>query len=239
MLKDLKLKAYNANMRLEQSKLAPLTFGNASCIDRNAGIIAIKPSGVAYSDLSPDDMVIVDLDTGKAHEGQFNPSSDTKTHLVLYQNFESIGAIVHTHSMYACSFAQSGVNVPCLGTTHADFFEGSIPITRPLTSKEVSLDYEAETGNVIVSHFQNLDPMHHPGVLVSQHGPFSWGVDGNKAIDHAIIMEYLCKMAYKTMSLNSSITPIPEYLRKKHFHRKHGDNAYYGQRQQKNSESTI
>jgi L-ribulose-5-phosphate 4-epimerase len=228
MHKTLKEQSYEANMLLPKYQLVDMTFGNVSAIDRDAGIVAIKPSGVSYDVLTPADMVLIDLD-GKRLEAGFNPSSDTPTHLELYKAFPTIGGVVHTHSRYATSFAQACMPVPCFGTTHADYFYGDIPLTRPLTKEEIEGWYEKETGAVIIERFRSLDPQSFPGVLVSCHGPFSWGGTAHKAVENAYAMEIISQMAYQTRLINPSIIPVPAPLLDKHFLRKHGKSAYYGQ----------
>jgi len=228
MLDELKRVSYEANMLLPKHGLINLTFGNASVIDRDAGVLAIKPSGVSYETLKPKDMVLVDLD-GKKVEGKPNPSSDTPTHVRLYGAFESISGVVHTHSRFATAFAQAGRPIECYGTTHADFFYGQVPITRKMTSEEITGHYELETGSVIVERFIDLDPQEYPGVLVHNHGPFAWGPTGEKAVENAVAMELIAEMAYYTLQLAPQVPPIDRALLDKHFKRKHGKDAYYGQ----------
>jgi L-ribulose-5-phosphate 4-epimerase len=228
MLEQLKYESYDANMLLVRYNLIHLTFGNASVIDREQNILAIKPSGVSYQKLKPHDMVLVDLE-GKKVEGKLNPSSDTPTHVRLYQIFKSIKGVVHTHSKYASAFAQAGKPVPCFGTTHADFFHGEIPLTRKLTSKEVKGKYELETGNVIAERFKKLKPEEYPGVLVQCHGPFAWGPSGNMAVENAYAMELVSEMTFHSLNLNPDLKAVDKYLLDKHFLRKHGKDAYYGQ----------
>ncbi len=228
MLDELKLDSYRANMLLPEHGLINLTFGNVSVIDRSEGILAIKPSGVSYDQLKPEDMVLVDLD-GRKVEGAFNPSTDTPTHVRVYQAFNSVGGVVHAHSKFATAFAQAGKPVACYGTTHADYFYGEIPITRKMTPKEITQAYELETGNVIVERFRDLDPLEYPGVLVHSHGPFAWGPTGEKAVENAVAMELLAEMAYYTLQLSPETAPIEQELLDKHFKRKHGKDAYYGQ----------
>jgi len=230
MYSKLQRQAYEANMLLKESGLIELTFGNASVIDRKAGVIAIKPSGVSYEKLTPRHMVLVNLD-GKKVGGPLNPSSDTPTHVRLYRAFQTIGAVVHTHSPAATAFAQARLPIPCLGTTHADYFNGPIPVTRTMTARDIGGAYEWETGNVIVERFRRLNPEQFPGVLVACHGPFAWGQSGEKAVEHAFAMELCGRMAFETLALNPRIRPISRRLLAKHFFRKHGKNAYYGQRQ--------
>ncbi len=216
-------------MLLPIYNLINLTFGNVSVIDREAGVLAIKPSGVSYDILKPADMVLVNLE-GKVVEGELRPSSDTPTHVCLYKAFENIGGIVHTHSKFATSFAQAGKPVPCIGTTHADYFNGEIPLARKLTKDEVEGDYEIETGNVIVERFENISPDEFPGVLVNSHGPFAWGTDGINAVENAFAMELVAEMAFYSKVLNPDLSPVDQYLLNKHFKRKHGNDAYYGQK---------
>jgi len=229
MLENLKKESYEANMLLPIYNLINLTFGNVSVIDREAGVLAIKPSGVSYDILKPADMVLVNLE-GKVVEGELRPSSDTPTHVCLYKAFENIGGIVHTHSKFATSFAQAGKPVPCIGTTHADYFNGEIPLARKLTKDEVEGDYEIETGNVIVERFENISPDEFPGVLVNSHGPFAWGTDGINAVENAFAMELVAEMAFYSKVLNPDLSPVDQYLLNKHFKRKHGNDAYYGQK---------
>lgn len=216
-------------MLLPEFGLINLTFGNVSVIDRERNVLAIKPSGVSYETLKPEDMVLVDMDGNKVDDGTFNPSSDTPTHVRLYQSFDAIGSLVHTHSKFATSFAQAGRPVDCYGTTHADFFSGQVPVTRKITEKEISGHYELETGNVIVERFRDLDPLECPGVLVDGHGPFAWGPTGEKAVENAVAVELVAEMAYYTLQLAPDRQPICQTLLDKHFNRKHGKNAYYGQ----------
>lgn len=228
MLKQLKKEVHKANLDLVKHHLVIFTWGNVSAIDRNKGLVVIKPSGVEYDDMQPEDMVVVDLD-GNVVEGNYKPSSDTATHLVLYKNFTAIGGIVHTHSQWATIWAQSGKPIPPLGTTHADYYYGSIPCTRKLTAAEIESAYELETGKVIVETFKALDPTAIPGVLVNNHGPFSWGKDAHNAVHNAVVMEAIAKMAYHTLNI-SQVPPIDQALLDKHYLRKHGKNAYYGQK---------
>jgi L-ribulose-5-phosphate 4-epimerase len=228
MLEALKEKVFKANLDLVKLDLVVFTWGNVSAIDRETGLVVIKPSGVSYDDMKASDMVVVDLD-GKVLEGSLNPSSDTPTHLVLYKAFENIGGVVHTHSSWATSWAQAGKSIPALGTTHADYFYGDIPCTRKLTKDEVENSYEIETGNVIVETFKELDPDAIPGVIINNHGPFSWGKDASIAVHNAKVMEEVAKMAYASLQLNPN-ADIDQYLLDKHYNRKHGKNAYYGQR---------
>ena len=217
-----------ANRRLPATGLVDLTFGNVSVIDRAAGVFAIKPSGVGYADLTPDQMVIVDLE-GTVVEGTLRPSSDSPTHRCLYHTFVDIGAVVHTHSRNAVAFAQALTPLPCLGTTHSDHFRGDVPVTRHMTPEEISGDYEWETGKVIIEAFVGCDPMEVPAVLVAGHGPFAWGTTAHKAVEYALALEICAEMALKTIALNPSVGELPVALREKHFLRKHGKDAYYGQ----------
>ena len=228
MLKDLKEQVYEANMELPKRGLITYTWGNVSGIDRQKGLFVIKPSGVEYEDLKPEDMVVVDLEGNKI-EGKYKPSSDTATHLELYKAFEKMGGIVHTHSPWATSWAQAGRAIPCYGTTHADYFYGAIPCARSLTADEINTEYEKNTGLVIIETFKNVDPMSIPGVLCTNHGPFSWGKDAAEAVHNAVVLEEVAKMASRTEALNREVKPAPQVLLDKHYLRKHGDNAYYGQ----------
>lgn len=228
MLEQLKKEVFAANMRLYKSNLIILTWGNVSGIDRDLGLVVIKPSGVSYETMTEEDMVVVDLD-GNVVEGKYKPSSDTKTHLELYKNFPLIGGVVHTHSTFATSFAQAKRNIVTYGTTHADTFYGDVPCSRDLSKEEVEQDYELNTGRVIVETFASLDYEAVPGVLVSSHGPFTWGKDSNSAVTNAIILEEIAKMAYLSLGINNQIKEIEQHLKDKHYFRKHGKNAYYGQ----------
>jgi L-ribulose-5-phosphate 4-epimerase len=229
MLTELKREAYEANIALPKHGLINLTFGNASAIDRAKGIFAIKPSGVEYADLRPADMVLVDLD-GKKVEGKLNPSSDTPTHRRLFLAFKEVGGIVHTHSSCATAFAQAGREIPIFGTTHADYCNGNIPVTRKMSVKEIGGGaYEWETGNVIVERFKKLDPADFPGVLVNRHAPFTWGKTVAKAVEVAVAFECIAHMAVMSLALDPKLKPIEPELLKKHFKRKHGPGAYYGQ----------
>jgi len=225
---DLKAECYEANLLLPEYELVDLTFGNVSVRDAQRGVFAIKPSGVDYPLLSQDKIVIVDLD-GNIVEGSLRPSSDTPTHLRLYQAFSGIGSIVHTHSRNASAFAQAGVAIPCYGTTHADYFFGEVPVTRRMTEREVKSNYELETANVIIERFRNLAPDDIRAVLVHGHGPFAWGSNGKNAVENALALEIVAEMALKTLQLNSAARPLEAYLLEKHFLRKHGASAYYGQ----------
>jgi len=233
MIERLREESYKANMLLPKHGIVNLTFGNVSVVDREKGIVAIKPSGVSYADLRPEHIVLVDLD-GKKVEGELNPSSDTPTHCCLYRNFTEIGAVVHTHSTCATGFAQAGMEIPCLGTTHADYFFGSIPVTRKMTPEEIGGGaYELETGNVIVERFKNLRYQDIPAVLVHSHGPFAWGNTGEKAVENAYALELAAQMAYYALTLKEDPVYIQRELLEKHFYRKHGKNAYYGQKKTK------
>ena len=228
MLELLKKKVLEANLELPKHQIVKFTWGNASGIDREHGLVVIKPSGVPYDSLSIDDLVVVDL-FGNRVEGSLNPSTDTATHLVLYRNFLNVGGIAHTHSPFGTSFAQAGIGIPALGTTHADYFYGEIPCTRPLSDEEIHGDYEVETGNVIAEIIGNRDPLLMPGVLVHQHAPFCWGRDPVEAVHHAVILEEVAKLALYTSQITSKINSMNSVLLDKHFFRKHGENAYYGQ----------
>ncbi|THG50676.1 MULTISPECIES: L-ribulose-5-phosphate 4-epimerase [Muribaculum] len=231
MLEELKQKVYKANIDLVRHGLVIFTWGNVSGIDREKGLVVIKPSGVDYDSMTADQMVVVDLATGKVVEGELRPSSDTPTHLVLYRAFPEIGGIVHTHSTYATAWAQAGKDLPNIGTTHADYFHNAIPCTDDMTAAQVQGDYELETGNVIVDRFirEHINPVHTPGVLVKNHGPFSWGKNPDEAVHNAVVMEQVAKMAFVAYSVNPGLTMNP-LLVEKHFSRKHGPNAYYGQK---------
>lgn len=227
-MKNFKERVWKANLQLEESGLVTLTFGNVSGFDPEKGLIAIKPSGVAYKNIKASDMVILDLE-GRRIEGVLNPSSDTPTHLALYRAFPSLRGIAHSHSHYAAVFSQAGLSIPCLGTTHADHFLGEIPLTRWITPEEVDEDYEGNTGKVIVERFRGLDPVDMPAVLVAGHGPFVWGGSPEEAVLNSIALEAVAEMAWATLKLKPGTPSLPEYLLKKHFQRKHGPNAYYGQ----------
>ncbi len=228
MLEELKKSVCQANLDLVRHGLVIFTWGNVSGIDREKGLVAIKPSGVPYEDMGPEDMVVLDLD-GKQVEGELKPSSDAPTHIYLYRNFSGIGGIVHTHSEWATSWAQARRAIPAYGTTHADYYYGEIPCTRPLTEPEVKKNYEHNTGVVIVETFRKLDPMAVPGVLVGQHGPFSWGKNPNEAVHNARVMEEVAKMAFRNEFLGNRQS-IDPYLLDKHYLRKHGKDSYYGQK---------
>ena len=230
MLKKLKRRVYEANMELPERGLVTYTWGNVSGIDRERGLFVIKPSGVDYDELTPDDLVVMDL-KGNQVEGELNPSSDTKTHLVLYNAFPQIGGIVHTHSPYAVGWAQAGRDLPAFGTTHADYFYGPVPCARHLTQEELDEDYELNTGNTIVETFRErgLDPVAVPGVLCFSHGPFTWGKDPAQAVYHAVVLEEIAKMGIYTRMVDPEAAPAPQRYLDKHYLRKHGPNAYYGQ----------
>ncbi len=231
MLEKLKQEVLEANLMLPQHNLVTFTWGNVSGIDRGSNLVVIKPSGVPYSELKAEDLVVTDLD-GNIVEGNLNPSSDTPTHLALYRAFPEIGGIVHTHSPWATSWAQAGRRIPALGTTHADYFYGEVPCTRKLTEDEVNRAYELETGNVIIETIQQegIDPKALPGILVTGHAPFCWGKDAANAVHNAVVLEEVAKMALHTLQLNPDVEWIDQYLLDKHYLRKHGANAYYGQK---------
>ena len=231
MLEQLKKEVYEANMELPRRGLVTYTWGNVSGIDREKGLVVIKPSGVEYEDLKPEDLVVLDLD-GNVVEGDLNPSSDTKTHLELYKAFPQLGGIVHTHSPHAVAWAQAGSDIPCYGTTHADYFYGPIPCARSLTPTEVDEDYERNTGKVIIETFNDrgLNPVHVPAVICRNHGPFTWGKNAAQAVYHAVVLEEVSKMAMYTRQINPQVESAPQYVQDKHFMRKHGPNAYYGQK---------
>jgi L-ribulose-5-phosphate 4-epimerase len=229
MLEELKKAVWQANLELQRQGLVLLTWGNVSGIDRERGLVVIKPSGVPYEVLKAEHMVVVDLE-GKVVEGELNPSSDTPTHLELYRNFEKIGGVAHTHSSWACVFAQAQRSIPCLGTTQADTFFGPVPCTRLLTREEIEKEYERATGRVIVECFRDLDYEAIPGVLVAGHGPFTWGKDPMDAVHASVVLEEVAKTTYYALLLNPMLESIPQALLEKHFFRKHGPGAYYGQR---------
>jgi L-ribulose-5-phosphate 4-epimerase len=228
-LESLKRAVCQANLDLVREGLVVQTWGNASGLNRDRGLAVIKPSGVPYPALKPAQMVVVRLDDGKVVEGKLRPSSDTPTHLELYRALAGIGGIVHTHSLHATAWAQACRPIPALGTTHADYFHGEVPITRPMTADEIKTDYELNTGRVIVERFNGLDALHHPAVLVAHHGPFTWGADVTEAAHNAVALEFIAWLAAETVQLNAGAQPMPEELRDKHFFRKHGPAAYYGQ----------
>jgi L-ribulose-5-phosphate 4-epimerase len=229
MLERLKETVCRANLDLVKEGLVIQTWGNASGIDREKGLVVIKPSGVSYSELKPRHMVVVALDSGKVVEGDLNPSSDTATHLVLYRAFADLGGVVHTHSLYATAWAQTCRDVPALGTTHADYFYGAIPCTRRLRPAEIKGEYETETGNVIVETFAGRDPLSCPAVLVASHGPFAWGKTAHDAVHNAVVLEHVVRLAGETLGFSSAAKPMQQVLLDKHFFRKHGPGAYYGQ----------
>ncbi|MCR1840103.1 L-ribulose-5-phosphate 4-epimerase [Murimonas intestini] len=228
MLEELKQQVYEANMELPRRGLITYTWGNVSGIDRERGLFVIKPSGVDYDKLQPEDMVVMDLEGNKV-EGKYKPSSDTPTHLELYKAFPQIGGIVHTHSPWATSWAQACRSIPCYGTTHADYFYGDIPCARNLTEEEISEAYEKNTGLVIIETFKEKNPVFVPGVLCANHGPFTWGKDAAEAVHNAVVLEEVAKMAARTERLRADVPPAPQVIQDKHFMRKHGPNAYYGQ----------
>ena len=228
MLEALKEQVYEANMELWRKGMVIYTWGNVSGIDRESQLVVIKPSGVDYDTMTKEDMVVVDLD-GHVVEGRYKPSSDTPTHVVLYKKYPQMGGIVHTHSTWAVTFAQAGLSIPALGTTHADYFYGDVPCTRDLTAEEIDEAYEVNTGNVIVETIGDGDPMAVPGIVVKNHGPFAWGKTPAGAVYNAVVLDKVAEMAYKTMTLNPRVARVPQYLLDKHYFRKHGANAYYGQ----------
>ena len=229
MLEKLKEEVCRANLELPKYGLVTFTWGNVSGVDREKGLMVIKPSGVSYDNMCADDMVVVSLETGEKVEGRWKPSSDTPTHVVLYNAFKNIGGIVHTHSRWATSFAQAGVGIPAYGTTHGDYFYGEIPCTRKMTADEIMGEYEKETGNVIVERFKSLSPDDIPAVLVNSHGPFAWGSDAENAVHNAVVLEEVAFMAFHARMLNPDLKPMQKTLLDKHYLRKHGANAYYGQ----------
>ena len=231
MLEELRKQVYEANMELPRRNLVTYTWGNVSGIDREKGLVVIKPSGVEYDELTPENLVVLDLD-GNRVEGELNPSSDTKTHLELYKAFPTLGGIVHTHSPYAVAGAQAGRDIPCYGTTPADYFYGAVPCARHLTKEELDEDYEKNTGKIIIDTFtdRGIDPVAVPGVICHSHGPFTWGKDAAQAVYHAVVLEEVAKMALLTRQVDSDAAPAPQYLQDKHYMRKHGPNAYYGQK---------
>lgn len=230
MLKELRRQVHAANMELPRRGLVTYTWGNASGIDREKGLLVIKPSGVEYEDLTPEMLVVLDLD-GNIVEGDLKPSSDTKTHIALYRAFPELGGIVHTHSTHAVAWAQAGRDIPCFGTTHADYFYGPIPCARSLTPEETAQDYEKSTGDVIIETFRErgISPVHVPAVICRNHGPFTWGKDAAQAVYHAVVLEEVARMAILTCQISGAAEPAPQYIQDKHFLRKHGAGAYYGQ----------
>lgn len=229
MMQQLKQQVFEANMDLPRYGLVTFTWGNVSAIDRERRRVVIKPSGVAYDTMTVDDMVVTDLD-GRVIEGKWRPSSDTATHLALYRRFSTIGAVVHTHSTHATAWAQAGLAIPALGTTHADYFCGDIPCTRALSEQEIAEEYELHTGTVIIETLGEREPLHTPGVVVYQHGPFAWGKDAHDAVHNAVVMEEVAKMAWIARGINPLLNAIDPALMHKHFQRKHGPDAYYGQK---------
>ncbi|HTQ49302.1 MAG TPA: L-ribulose-5-phosphate 4-epimerase [Candidatus Acidoferrales bacterium] len=230
MFDQLKQDVCRANLDLVKEGLVIQTWGNASGINRARGLVVIKPSGVPYDRLKPADMVVVSLKSGQVVEGRLKPSSDTPTHLVLYRAFPEIGGVVHTHSLYATAWAQARRKIPAYGTTQADYWFGEVPCTRALTPREIRADYETNTGHLIVETFEKLDPLHHPAVLVAGHGPFTWGRDANEAVHNAVVLEFVARLAGETLRVNPKTKPMEPALLSKHFLRKHGTNAYYGQK---------
>ena len=230
MLEELKKQVYEANMELPKRGLITYTWGNVSGIDRETGYFVIKPSGVDYNKLTAEDMVVMDLEGNKI-EGRYKPSPDTATHLELYKKYPEIGGVVHTHSPEAVAWAQAGRDIPLYGTTHADYFFGPIPCARNLTQEEIDAGYEQNTGKVIIETFEErgINPIYTPAVLCKNHGPFTWGKDANEAVHNAVVLEEVAKMALKTELLNQNVKPAPDSIKNKHFYRKHGENAYYGQ----------
>ncbi|MFZ3339992.1 MAG: L-ribulose-5-phosphate 4-epimerase [Terriglobales bacterium] len=236
MLQRLREQVLEANLELVRRGLVLYTFGNASGISREEGLVVIKPSGVPYKDMRPEHLVVTDLE-GKTVDGHLRPSSDLPTHLVLYNNFPAIGGIAHTHSEYATAWAQARKPIPCFGTTHADYFHGEVPVTHEMDDSEIANDYEKQTGDVIVRALHSTDPLAAPGILVANHGPFAWGPDVRTAAHNAAILESIARMAYFTLGINAAAQPIGSALHDKHYLRKHGKNAYYGQAQDKDKKA--
>ena len=228
-MQQLKQQVFEANMDLPRYGLVTFTWGNVSAIDRQRGLVVIKPSGIAYESMTVDDMSVVDLQ-GHGVEGRWRPSSDTATHLALYRRYPDLGGVVHTHSTHATAWAQAGLAIPALGTTHADYFFGDIPCTRALSAQEVDEAYELNTGQVIIETLGEANPLHTPGIVVYQHGPFAWGKDAHEAVHNAVVMEEVARMAWIARGINPQLQPIDSWLMNKHFQRKHGPNAYYGQK---------
>ncbi|EIV5303805.1 L-ribulose-5-phosphate 4-epimerase [Klebsiella pneumoniae] len=228
-MQQLKQQVFEANMDLPRYGLVTFTWGNVSAIDRQRGLVVIKPSGIAYESMTVDDMSVVDLQ-GHVVEGRWRPSSDTATHLALYRRYPDLGGVVHTHSTHATAWAQAGLAIPALGTTHADYFFGDIPCTRALSAQEVDEAYELNTGQVIIETLGEANPLHTPGIVVYQHGPFAWGKDAHEAVHNAVVMEEVARMAWIARGTNPQLQPIDSWLMNKHFQRKHGPNAYYGQK---------
>jgi L-ribulose-5-phosphate 4-epimerase len=229
MLKKLKTEVCRANLELVEQGLVVQTWGNVSGVDRQRGVMVIKPSGVPYAGMRPEHMVVVSLETGRVLEGKLRPSSDTPTHLVLYRAFKNIGGIAHTHSLYATAWAQARKEIPAFGTTQADYWYGTVPCTRALTAREIKADYEANTGRVILERFKKLDPANHPAVVVASHGPFTWGRDAADAVHNAVVLEFVARLASETLRINPATARMDQTLLDKHFLRKHGPNASYGQ----------
>jgi L-ribulose-5-phosphate 4-epimerase len=229
MLEKLKKEVLEANLMLPEYGLVTFTWGNVSAVDRESGMMVIKPSGVSYKEMAADDMVVVDIATGETVEGKWKPSSDTPTHLELYRAFDNLGGICHTHSRWATSFAQAGTGIIPMGTTHADYFYGEIPCTRAMTPEEIKGEYEKETGTVIIEAFSGIDPMTIPAVLVKSHGPFTWGKDASEAVHNAVVLEEAAFMNYHAMGIDPNVSHMQQELLDKHYLRKHGANAYYGQ----------
>lgn len=228
-MQQLKQQVFEANMDLPRYGLVTFTWGNVSAIDRQRGLVVIKPSGIAYESMTVDDMSVVDLQ-GHVVEGRWRPSSDTATHLALYRRYPDLGGVVHTHSTHATAWAQAGLAIPALGTTHADYFFGDIPCTRALSAQEVDEACELNTGQVIIETLGGANPLHTPGIVVYQHGPFAWGKDAHEAVHNAVVMEEVARMAWIARGINPQLQPIDSWLMNKHFQRKHGPNAYYGQK---------
>ena len=228
-MQQLKQQVFEANMDLPRYGLVTFTWGNVSAIDRQRGLVVIKPSGISYESMTVDDMSVVDLQ-GHVVEGRWRPSSDTATHLALYRRYPDLGGVVHTHSTHATAWAQAGLAIPALGTTHADYFFGDIPCTRALSAQEVDEAYELNTGQVIIEALGEANPLHTPGIVVYQHGPFAWGKDAHEAVHNAVVMEEVARMAWIARGINPQLQPIDSWLMNKHFQRKHGPNAYYGQK---------
>ena len=228
-MQQLKQQVFEANMDLPRYVLVTFTWGNVSAIDRQRGLVVIKPSGIAYESMTVDDMSVVDLQ-GHVVEGRWRPSSDTATHLALYRRYPDLGGVVHTHSTHATAWAQAGLAIPALGTTHADYFFGDIPCTRALSAQEVDEAYELNTGQVIIETLGEANPLHTPGIVVYQHGPFAWGKDAHEAVHNAVVMEEVARMAWIARGINPQLQPIDSWLMNKRFQRKHGPNAYYGQK---------
>ncbi len=228
MLEQLKLEVYEANMELQRKGMVIYTWGNVSGIDREKQLVVIKPSGVDYDTMKADDMVVLDMD-GNVVEGRYKPSSDTATHLILYKTYPDIGGVVHTHSTWAVTFAQAGMSIPALGTTHADYFYGNVLCTRELTKEEIEEAYELNTGKVIIETLGEIDALSMPGILVKNHGPFAWGKNPSDSVHNAVVLDKVAEMAYKTLTLNPNASSVSQYLLDKHYYRKHGANATYGQ----------